>query len=421
MTAIRPYEVVVLVPMCYLTVHTAHRALRNRAVPGSEPSRLLAGLVALFTLSIAVGVPAVRRVIDSVTGVQSITNLLSQLLGMAAITCLIGFVRQTSAAADAAPGRRRRHWLPLPAVAVAMSAAFFLAARPDGEQYLLTTGHSVAVIAYWAVYLGYVFWGVTAVGVMCLRYRRQAPPGPLRTSLSLMGAGSATALVYVLHRCAYLALRDSGIPLLADSVVVPTTQALLTGSLLLSCAGIAWPGLVKGRRARADRRRLRRLEPLWRMLGDAVPQVVLPLPAPLRTEPELVLYRYVIEISDAILALDPFRSTAAETAAREQLSAHGFTGPRLAAATEAVVLRCAVARASLTQPATPPTRDPEPSSEGIGASGDPLEWLELLAATHRHPLVRSISTALAGDPQPAQGAGAESSGPDFPDSPPYRP
>ncbi|MFE4998855.1 MAB_1171c family putative transporter [Streptomyces mirabilis] len=394
MTAIRPYEVVLLVPMWSLTVHTAHRALRSRAVPESAPSRLLAGLVALFTLAVTVGVPAVRRVIDTVTGVQSITVLLSHLLGMSAITCLTGFVRQMSATANAAPSRRPLNWLPLPAAAAAMCAAFFLAARPNGESDFLTTGHSAAHTAYWAVYLGYVIWGVAAVGVMCLRHHKQAPPGPLRISLNLIGAGAATGIVYVLHRCAHLALRNSGIPLFEDAVVVPTTQVLLSGSLLLSSAGIAWPALASTWRARADRRRLRRLEPLWRMLGDAVPEVVLPLPAQLRAEPELVLYRYTIEISDAILALDPFRSAAVETAARKQLSAHGFTGPRLAAATEAVVLRCAIARASLTQPATQPTGNPEPSSDGIRHSGDPLEWLELLTTQLRHPLVRGIAASL---------------------------
>ncbi|WP_367325715.1 MAB_1171c family putative transporter [Streptomyces sp. HUAS ZL42] len=394
MTAIRPYEVVLLVPMWSLTVHTAYRAVRNRAVPESAPSRLLAGVVALVTLSVTVGVPAVRRVIDTITGVQSITNVLSQLLGMSAITCLTAFVRRMSAAAGEAPSRRTRDWLPLPVAAAALFTAFFLAPRPSGEKYLLTTDHSAAHTAYWAIYIGYVIWGVAAIGVMCLRHHKHAPPGPLRSSLNLIGAGAATAIVYALHRCAYLALRDSGIPLFEDAVVVPTTQVLLTGALLLSSAGIAWPALADRRRAWADRRRVGRIEPLWRMLAEAVPEVVLPLPAQLRAEPELVLYRYTIEISDAMLALTPFRSGHAETAARKQLSAHGFTGPRLAAATEAVVLRCAVARASLTQPATPPTQHAEASSDGIERSSDPLQWLELLAAHCRHPLVRSISAAL---------------------------
>ncbi|MFG2131782.1 MAB_1171c family putative transporter [Streptomyces sp. NPDC048751] len=393
MTAIRPYEVVLLVPMWSLTVHSARRALRSRAVPESAPARLLAGVIALVTLSVTVGVPAVRRVIDTVTGVPSITNVISHLLGMSAITCLTAFVRRTSAATGAAHRGRTRDWLPLPVVAAALCTAFFLAPRPSGEQYLLTD-HSAAHTAYWAIYIGYVLWGVAAIGVMCLRHHKQAPPGPLRTSLNLIGAGAVTAIVYALHRCAYLALRDSGIPLFDDAVVVPTTQVLLTGALLLSSSGIAWPALTDRWRAYADRRRLRRLEPLWRMLTDAVPEVVLPLPAQLRADPELMLYRYTIESSDAILALTPFRSPTVETAAREQLAAHGVTGPRLAAATEAVVLRCAIARASMTQTAMPPTKAPEPSSDSTRHSGDPLEWLELLAAHCRHPLVRSVSAAL---------------------------
>ncbi|GAA2230010.1 hypothetical protein GCM10010104_23910 [Streptomyces indiaensis] len=393
MTAIRPYEVVLLVPMWSLTIHTAYRAVRRHAEPKSAPSQLLAGVVALVTLSVTVGVPAVRRVIDTVTGVQSITNVFSHLFGMSAITCLTAFVRQTSATAGTTPGSRTRDWLPLPAAAAALGTAFLLTPRPSGEQYLLTTGHSAAHTAYWATYIGYVIWGVTAIGVMCLRHHKHARPGPLRTSLNLIGTGAATAAVYVLHRCAYLILRDFGIPLFEDAVVVPTTQVLLTGTLLMFSAGIVWPTLADRRRVCADRRRLRRLQPLWQMLTDAVPEVVLPLPAPLRTQPELVLYRYQIEISDAILALGPFRSSTVEMTAREQLSAQGFTGPRLAAATEAVVLRCAIARAFLTQPTTPP-KHPEPSLGAIAHSSDPLEWLEPLAAHCQHPLVRRISSAL---------------------------
>ncbi|MGC0332162.1 hypothetical protein RKD23_005152 [Streptomyces sp. SAI-170] len=394
MTPIRTYEVVLLVPMWPLTLHTGYRALRNRALPEAAPSRLLAGVVALVTLSVTVGVPLVRRPIDSVTGVQSFTNLLGHLLGISAITCLTGFVRHMSAAAGAPVRRRARDRLPLPLAAATMITAFFLAPRPSGDEYLLTTGHSAALVVYWAVFTGYVLRGVTTVGVLCLRHHRQAPPGPLRTSLNLLGAGAATALVYALHRGAYLALHDSGTPLFEDAVVVPTTQVLLAGSLLLAGTGIAWPALAARRHARAARRRLRRLEPLWRTLCAAVPQVVLPLPEPLRAEPELVLYRYAIEISDALLALEPFRSPAVEATARERLSAHGFTGPGLDAATKAVGLRCAIAQASPARPAPAPGGNVEPCSRGTDTGGDTLAWMELLADHFRHPLVLSTAEAL---------------------------
>ncbi|WP_418960534.1 MAB_1171c family putative transporter [Streptomyces tritici] len=394
MTAIRPYEVVLLVPLWSLTAHTARRALRSRGAPESAPSRLIAGVIALVTLSVTVGVPVARRAIDEVTGMQSITNLLSHLLGMSAIACLTGFVRRMSLAAKGAPRRRTGSWLPLPAVAATMCAAFFLTPRPSGEQYFLTTGRSTAHTVYWSVFLGYVILGVATVGVLCLRHHRQAPPGPLRTSLNLIGAGALTALAYVVHRCLYLALRDSGIPLFQEAVVVPTTQALLVGSLLLAGTGIAWPALAGLHRARSDRRRLRRLEPLWRTLTEAVPEVVLPLPPMLRADPELMLYRYAVEISDAVLALDPFRSTDVEAAAREALRAHGFSGTELAAATEAVVLRCALARARAAQSVPPPPPAPEPSHDSIGHGDAPLDCPQPLAAFFGHPHVLRVTATL---------------------------
>ncbi|WP_432137910.1 MAB_1171c family putative transporter [Streptomyces sp. bgisy154] len=414
MTAIRPFEAVLLVPMWSLTAYTARRCLRGGAGPESRPSRTLAAVVALVTLSVTVGVPAVRRVIDGATGVQSVTNLVGHLLGMSAITCLTAFVRQMSAPADVVTtrGRRPGEWLPLPVAAAALGTAFFLAPRPDGEQHLLTAASSPAHVAYWSVFLGYVTWGVTAIGVMCLRHRRQAPPGPLRTSLTLIGAGAATAAGYALHRWAYLALRGFGGPLFDDAVVVPTTQVLLTVTLLLSGTGFAWPALAERRRSRADRRALRRLEPLWRLLTGAVPEVVLPLPAPLRAEPALLLYRYTIEISDALLALDRFRDPGVEATARERLAALGFTGARLAAATEAVALRHAVGRTRAAQPAAPPAdARPRPPRDTAGPGGDPSAWLGRVAVHCGHPVVRDLAASL---PVPA-GTARER---DIPDSPP---
>ncbi|CAL9437315.1 MAB_1171c family putative transporter [Streptomyces sp. enrichment culture] len=391
MTAVRPYEAVLLLVMWPLAVQTARRALRSRSAPEAVPSRLLAGVVALVTLSVTVGVPAVRRPIDAATGVQGGTSLLGHLLGISAVACLTGFVRHMSAPADAPVRRRARDRLPLPLAAAAMTTAFVLVPRPSGEKYLLFTGHSAALVVYWAVFVGFVLRGVITVGVTCLRHHEQAPPGPLRTSLHLIGAGAAVALAYALHRGACLVLRDSGSVLFQDAVVAPTAQVLLAGSLLLSSAGIVWPAVADRRHARAVRRRLRRIEPLWRTLCAAVPEVVLPLPDALHTESELVLYRYAVEISDVILALDPYRSPAVEAAARERLAAQGFTGPGLAAATEAVVLRCAIDRA---RPEPAPTANPAPPVERRIPDGDPLQWLELLAVHFRHPLVLSTAATL---------------------------
>ncbi|MFG2297163.1 MAB_1171c family putative transporter [Streptomyces sp. NPDC048603] len=388
MTGIRLFEIVLLPPLWALTLHTARKARAARGTPDAAPTRLLAGVVGLITLSVTVGVPAVRRVIDATAGVQSVTNVLAHLLGMAAITCLTGFVRHLSGAPE--PRRPWLHRLPLPLAGTALATAFAAGTRPDGEQHLLTDGSSAAHQAYWAVYLAYVMWGVTSVGLMCLRHRRHAPPGPLRTSLNLLGSGTATAVAYAVHRCAYLAARDTGWWLFRDGVVVPTTQVLLAASLLLYLAGISWPALAEWRAARASRRRLRTLEPLWRAVCGVVPEVVLPLPQQLRATPDVLLYRYVIEISDGLLALGPYRrdtETTEVAEARERLAAAGLTGRRLEAAAEAVAVRRAVealaaGHAPLREPAGTPQGAPDES---------PAEALELLAEYYGHPLVRAVA------------------------------
>ncbi|MEV7617269.1 MAB_1171c family putative transporter [Streptomyces sp. NPDC089799] len=387
MTGIRPFEIVLLPPLWALTVHTARKARSARATPDAAPARLLAGVVGLITLSVTVGVPAVRRVIDATTGVQSITNVFGHLLGMAAVTCLTGFVRHLSGAPE--PRRPWLHRLPLPLAGTALAAAFAAGTRPNGEQHLLTDGSSAAHDAYWAVYLAYVMWGVTSVGLMCLRHRRHAPPGPLRTSLNLLGCGTAAAVAYAVHRCAYLAAQDSGWWIFRDAVVVPTTQALLAAALLLHLAGIAWPALAERRADRASRRRLRTLEPLWRAVCGVVPEVVLPLPEQLRAAPDVLLYRYVIEISDGLLALGPYLGDTDTDAddARERLAAAGLTGHRLDAAAEAVAVRRAVEALAAGRP---PLGEPGPAPRGVPGE-DPAEALELLAEYYGHPLVRAVA------------------------------
>ncbi|WP_329118807.1 MAB_1171c family putative transporter [Streptomyces sp. NBC_01353] len=407
MTAIRPFELVLLGPLWMATVYSARRALTR-----DPRSGLLSGMIALITLSVTIGTPGIRRTLEAATGAEGVTNLLTHLLSLSAVTCLMAFIRSltrgsaTGTGPEAPPAPRRARWqaFALPVVAAALSGAFFLSPRPDPEAYLLTQTPTAPVYAYWSILLLYLGWGMAEAGRMCHRYRHQAPPGPLRTSLRLLHAASVSGLVYAAHRAVFLAVGRRDLWLFHDDVVIATTQILLAPTLLLIVAGIAWPGLVDLERARRGRRRLRRIRPLWKAIGEAVPEVVLPLPSELSSASDVLLYRRIIEISDGMLVLAPYCGEGARAEARRLLVSAGLTGGRLEAAVEAVCLRRAITRrCSGADASAVPEYAPEPSGPA-GHGPDPDDWealgarLELVARAYAHPVVIRTADALRHGP-----------------------
>ncbi|MGW8763459.1 MAB_1171c family putative transporter [Streptomyces sp. NPDC055815] len=408
MTVIRPFDAVLLGPLWIVTVYFARRALT-----GDRRAWPLSGMIALITLSVTLGVPGIRRALETATGAVGVTTLLTHLLSLAALTCLIAFTRRltqgTAAGTAAKPRGGLLRALPLPVAAVALSVAFFLSPHPDAEAHLLTQTPTASVYAYWSVYLLYVCWGMAESGRLCHRYRNEAPRGPLRTSLHLLGVATVSGLVYVAHRAVFLVLGVRDFWPLREDVVVATTQALLALTLLLTVTGIAWPGLADLDRAWRIRRLLRRIRPLWEAIGEAVPEVVLRLPDELSSMPDVLLYRRVIEISDGMLVLAPDCGEAARAEARRRLSAAGLTGDRLEAAVDAACLRRAVARRRAGPDAPPVPAVPAPGGGGHHP-GDPQDLegpnegeaqcarFELVARYYTSPLVIGVAGALRHDP-----------------------
>ncbi|MFE1318543.1 MAB_1171c family putative transporter [Kitasatospora phosalacinea] len=389
MSAVRAVDVALLVPSTLGTVWMGRVTLPC----GRRRERALWGAMALVTLAIAAGVPAVRRLIDVLLGVASVTNLVVHLLTLGATGCLVEFIHQAAGERDrpAAPVRA------LPFACAALTAVFAAMPRPDGEQDLLTQAETGWSLAYWGIVTLYLGWGLAVCARTSLRYGRLAVPGPLRTSLRLLAAGSLTGLLYLGHRSLYLALHDAAPGLFDNAAVLATTQGLTASAVLLLTVGIAWPSLAERLRTRRTRARIRRLHPLWQALHDAVPEVALPLPPTLKGDPDVVLYRYVIEIRDAALAVGAFEDGAVRARASELLTTAGVAGASLEAAAEAVAVRCAVLRA---RQRTGGTRSPE-ARPGDGAGHDGLEaevaWLEQVAAYFHTPVAARTADRIAAE------------------------
>ncbi|WAL74885.1 hypothetical protein OU787_27280 [Kitasatospora sp. YST-16] len=334
----RPIDLALL-PVVWIPTLWSLRKLRD----APRRTRVLWGVWASWTVSMTVGVPWIRRAIDAATGIASGTNLLVQLSGLAAVALMVEFVRAMTGRSQDRTSRLNLAGLAF--AAAALTAAFSVMPRPDGNVDLLTySDRSWAGYLYWMVLTAYTAVGLTASAVLCWVHGRHATPGPVRTSLWLMRASSVTGVVYLAHRAYYLTVRQMRWNIGEPAAVAGTTQVLLAFTMLLFAVAVLWPSVAERREKTTAARHVRRLTPLWQLLQHATPEVALPLPEEVRRHnPRLRLYRQVIEIRDSMLALERHFGPAHALAAEEELRAVGLSGERLTVAVEAALLTYAVA------------------------------------------------------------------------------
>ncbi|MFC5663647.1 MAB_1171c family putative transporter [Kitasatospora misakiensis] len=398
----RPFDLVVLPPVWLLTLFGLRRL---RTVP--RRNRLLWTIWAGWALSMTLGAPAVRRVVDSVLGVASVTNLPVHLLGLATTAGMLEFVREISGRAR---GRASRANLAGLAVAsVALTVEFAVMPRPDGDVDLLTySQNSSAGYLYWALLTAYSAMGMAASAWLCWIHARHALPGPARTSLLLMRASTLLGIVYLGHRFLYLTFHQLGWKGLEPAAVAGTTQILLAFTLVLFALAVVWPSLAEYRKRRSVGRQADRIAPLWRLLQTATPEVVLPLPEELRrNNPRLRLYRYVIEIRDSVLALEEYLDESRSAAAAARLTAAGVAGDLLAPAVEAVLLRYAVAVRSVGGPGECGGRSATQDLVDLEAE---IHWFEQVAAAVELSVVAAVARELGGESPGASVVGAPGDG-----------
>lgn len=184
-----------------------------------------------------------------------------------------------------------------------------------------------------------------------------------------------TALIVLLVGLGFLALASvmQIFYVLGNATGLVNLPWMLTASRWLAVLGLVgfligisfpmarakWHGLSAARRRR---RAAAELLPLWTLVTDAVPQVVLPVTG--RLTPTALLHRRVVEIRDAITQLGPFLPRAFDYASLD---------------VRAAMLRIAVAQRTAEGARSGSVRDVLPAMEdGLEADSAPL--LELSAA-----------------------------------------
>jgi hypothetical protein len=248
------------------------------------------GLDAWMTLKIDGPMPAVA-------------GLLSDELKLAALGFLVLFADSVRRAAAHA----RRYRLVTASAMVAAAGLFFVADAHDSATDVVTfTPDGVGFfVAYNVVLIGYELWGLLTFATLIGRFARLVEPGLLRTGLRLIIVGALIGVPWAGWQLddIWIAVAHHQNTTSEDEV----SAVLAALCVLASAAGstlTAWGPYLSGPvRWLGAQWRYAQLRPLWSAMHAAMPAIALSTVARQQGGVEFALYRHVIEIRDAQLAL----------------------------------------------------------------------------------------------------------------------
>ncbi|MFJ8776420.1 MAB_1171c family putative transporter [Streptomyces microflavus] len=375
----------------------------------------MAALLTSFALAFASYAPAVERAVESV--VPHVARLLSNTFTLTAATAVLAFLFQLNLDRERADRQIRLRVIAL-AISVTGMTAFFVAEQLSGR-------NPVLYACYVLIYISYLGYTAKDFLLQTWAHSKRSTRRSQRWGLRTTSVGCGFALLYAAYKLFALVSIGLGLGLIPDharcssplapfrcafSVSAPAVAVLLI-TVGLTLPALLWP-LSQLRRRRWERNSFTALEPLWREVTSAVPEVVLD---PGTTEVDshdldFHLHRRVIEINDCVLALRPYRRTSVRDAAAAEAARRGTAEtPRGEAEVEAAVIAAAVAA---KRTGLPLDVDEAPPATGTRSrKGDlPAEtaWLLLVAEAYaRHPAPENTGAASPSYPAPEH-AGATS-------------
>jgi len=299
------------------------RGLRNSTPPpGLGSACLLLATVGLALVLISNGAQRVENAVYPNSG-----RLLSNLCTMVAAFAALAHVMCVTCPPRKARVRIRRGLVALLVAMTAMTALFVSSRLPPviagfGSLY---RDHP-KLVGYALIYVGFSGWALMALALTAVRYAGPAARPPLRTGLWIVAVGCLVGVVYLVDKAVVVVTQGLRLrPLLPNpekvcssplhpphclsSVGLPALAVLaITMGMTLPAWGPAAAAPVRWLRYR---RTYRRLDPLWRALTTAMPQIVLPRSGRDRFSYRYGVQRRVIEIRDGLLLIGPYRGTGA--------------------------------------------------------------------------------------------------------------
>ncbi|WP_435596794.1 MAB_1171c family putative transporter [Streptomyces sp. S1] len=328
--------------MAFLLAAAACYWVLSRGTPRPTGTWAMGALLGSFALAFASYAPLVEDAVEAL--VPNVARLLSNCASLAAATAVLAVSFQLNL--DPSEARRRiRVRLALLATATSGMSVLFA--------YEQLAHRSPQVYAlYLFLYVSYLGFAVVDFLVQAVRQSNSTRRGSVRIGLRTAAAGCVFALVYVAYKATRLVDLGLGLGLMdsrsacsslvgrcAFSVTAPTL------AVLLICVGLTLPAVAypisQARRRRWEVQSFEALGPLWEDLSTAMPHIVLSSAdvEDVATDSDFLLQRRVIEISDGILVLRPYRPRRVQEAVQDTVDAETVRG---AAAVEAAVVKAAL-------------------------------------------------------------------------------
>lgn len=393
----------VFLSMACLLTATAGYWVLGRGTPRPAGTWAVGAVFASFALAFVSYAPLFEDAIEAV--VPHVARLLSNAASLAAATAVLAVSFQVNLEPAEARRRIRRRLTLLTASLLGMTLLF---------TYEQMTHRSPQVYAlYVLVFIVYLSFAIVDFLRQSLRQSRSSRRSSVRIGMRLTAVGCSFALVYVAYKVTVLLSLGLGFHLIPDHarcstlVSSPCVFSVTSPALavLLICIGLTLPAVVypisEARRHRWEVRSFDALGHLWQDLSTAMPEIVLPAVAfneESASDSDFLLQRRVIEISDGVLGLRPYRPLSVQEVTQQAVEASAHAGTeRGAAIIEAAVIKAALEAlhagdltGKVAAPSAPGT------SSRAGDLRAETQWLLLLADAY----ARTETACVADGSQP---------------------
>jgi len=301
-----------LIAMVLFAAALAWRIYQLQRAP-TVPNWAVTACVAGFALAFLLQQPVISDEVDAVVG-RGAARVANNALLACAVCALVIFFLGSALGPVRRYGRVAVELIPLGAVIALMVVVMDLT-PPELRGLPLgpATIHDSGIALF---YLGaglYLIYGLVACTAWIVRYLRVADRD-LRIGLKLSAVGMASAAIGSIFRALYIVVALAFGPVVKILLLLGVPFVIVGGLLFL--IGVTYPGVRARvsalRRRRQHRREHQALGPLWTVLVQAFPSIVLRTPPRRRTELlsprsiHRVYYRRVIEIRDGLVQLSPY-------------------------------------------------------------------------------------------------------------------
>ncbi|MEU5655075.1 MAB_1171c family putative transporter [Streptomyces sp. NPDC047737] len=370
----------VFLGMASLLAAAAGYWVLGRGTPRPTGTWAMGALLGSFALAFASYAPLFEDAAESV--VPDVARLLSNGASVAAATAVLAVSFQLNLEPAEAQRRIRLRLFLLTGTVFGMTTLFAY------EQMAHRSPRAYAL--YLLLYISYLGFAVVDFLVQSVRQSKTTRRSSVRIGLRLAAAGCGFALVYSAYKLTRLVDLGLGLHLIpahsecSSLVSMPCVFSVTSPALavLLICLGLTLPAVVypvsQTRRRRWEAQSFEALGSLWKDLSTAMPEIVLSSADDAQgssSDPDFLLQRRVIEISDGSLALRAYRPRAVQQAAQD---AFGTGTEERAAAVEAAVVKAALAglrRGRLADEVAPPAAEAASRKDLQAAT----EWFLLVA------------------------------------------